>query len=96
MEVVQQIGARFKVEPSEIKKVGPFFSLLSFLLAFFLPPTYLRLRTSELADPLSLPPSLSPPSSRPLAPLTQSISSLIDREYMRRKDGELNVFEYVA
>ncbi|ORY70774.1 Cullin family-domain-containing protein [Leucosporidium creatinivorum] len=45
MEVVKQIGARFKVEPAEIKK---------------------------------------------------SISSLIDREYMRRKDGELNVFEYVA
>ncbi|KAK4052424.1 hypothetical protein OIV83_002226 [Microbotryomycetes sp. JL201] len=45
MEIVQQIGSRFKVEPAEIKK---------------------------------------------------NISSLIDREYMRRADGELNVFEYVA
>ncbi|KAM0790651.1 hypothetical protein ACM66B_004511 [Microbotryomycetes sp. NB124-2] len=45
MEIVQQIGSRFKVEPAEIKK---------------------------------------------------NISSLIDREYMRRAEGELNVFEYVA
>ncbi|KAI5475121.1 cullin 4 [Pseudohyphozyma bogoriensis] len=45
MEVVSQIGTRFKVEPSEIKK---------------------------------------------------TISSLIDREYLRRADGQQNVFEYLA
>ncbi|KAK4056958.1 hypothetical protein OIO90_001858 [Microbotryomycetes sp. JL221] len=45
MEIVEQIGSRFKVEPSEIKK---------------------------------------------------NISSLIDREYMRRSENEFNVFEYVA
>ncbi|GAA5939450.1 cullin family protein [Sporobolomyces koalae] len=45
MEVVSQIGQRFKVDPSEIKK---------------------------------------------------SISSLIDREYLRRAEGQLNVYEYLA
>ncbi|GAA5969499.1 hypothetical protein JCM11641_008134 [Rhodosporidiobolus odoratus] len=45
MEVVSQIGQRFKVEPAEIKK---------------------------------------------------SISSLIDREYMRRSEEQQNVYEYVA
>ncbi|GAA5868593.1 hypothetical protein JCM1840_005500 [Sporobolomyces johnsonii] len=45
MEVVSQIGQRFKVEPTEIKK---------------------------------------------------SISSLIDREYLRRAEGQLNVYEYLA
>ncbi|KAL8293161.1 hypothetical protein RQP46_000855 [Phenoliferia psychrophenolica] len=45
MEVVSQIGARFKVETTEIKK---------------------------------------------------SISSLIDRDYLRRAEGQQNVFEYVA
>ncbi|GAA6031535.1 hypothetical protein JCM8097_006505 [Rhodosporidiobolus ruineniae] len=45
MEVVRQIGQRFKVEPAEIKK---------------------------------------------------SISSLIDREYMRRAEDQQNVYEYVA
>ncbi|GAA6015035.1 hypothetical protein JCM10207_008711 [Rhodosporidiobolus poonsookiae] len=45
MEVVSQIGQRFKVEPAEIKK---------------------------------------------------SISSLIDREYMRRDDEQQNVYQYVA
>ncbi|GAA5912728.1 cullin family protein [Sporobolomyces salmoneus] len=45
MEVVSQIGQRFKVDPTEIKK---------------------------------------------------SISSLIDREYLRRAEGQLNVYEYLA
>ncbi|GAA5826653.1 hypothetical protein JCM5353_005003 [Sporobolomyces roseus] len=45
MEVVSQVGQRFKVDPTEIKK---------------------------------------------------SISSLIDREYLRRAEGQLNVYEYLA
>lgn len=71
MEVVTQIGKRFKVEPVEIKKVSFPFSLLL--------PTYLSRRKAD-----------------PRLASQQSISSLIDREYLRRKDGELNVFEYLA
>lgn len=89
MEVVQQIGARFKVEPSEIKKVSSSFPSSSFLL--LLPPSptcyFAPLPQRREVNRLTLPRF---PRS------TQSISSLIDREYMRRKDGELNVFEYMA
>lgn len=51
-----------------------------------------------LADLFASPyPYVVPCSRSPTSPPTsQSISSLIDREYLRRKDGELNVFEYLA
>ena len=64
---MSQIGARFKVETSEIKKVHPSFCLSC-----------------------TLRPSRSPKAT------SQSISSLIDRDYLRRAEGQQNVFEYVA
>lgn len=68
MEVVTQIGHRFKVEPAEIKKVrdaqaGRF-----------------HRSTTDMTMVTRL----------------QSISSLIDREYMKRSESSLNTFEYVA